>query len=87
MSVGRLLTRVERLAGQLTPQGQIIILHRHWCQLEPVLEARAVQALGRPFRPGDLLVIMEQEEACPVGPHAHEDAAIRLYPRHDSRVG
>jgi hypothetical protein len=83
MSAGRLLTRVERLAGQLTPTGQIIILHRHWCQSEQVLDALAVQALGRPLRPGDLLVIMEQEEACPVGPHAHDDEAISIDPRHD----
>jgi hypothetical protein len=83
MSAGRLLTRVERLAGQLSPQGQIVVLHPHRCQSEPVLEARAVQALGRPLRPGDVLVIMDREEACPVGPHAHEDEAIRLYPWHD----
>jgi hypothetical protein len=83
VSAERLLTRVERLAGQLTPPGQIIILHRHWCQSEQVLDALAVQALGRPLRPGDLLVIMEQEEACPVGPHAHDDEVIRIDPRHD----
>jgi hypothetical protein len=83
MSAGRLLTRVERLAGQLTPMGEVVTLHQHRCQSEPVLEALAVRALGRPLRPGDLLVIIEQEEACPVGPHAHEDEAISIYPRHD----
>jgi hypothetical protein len=83
----RILTRVERLAGQLTPTGQIVVLHPHRCQSESGLDTLAVQALGRPLRPGDLLVIIEQEEACPVGPHAHDDAAIRIYPRHDWRVG
>jgi hypothetical protein len=83
MSAGRLLTRVERLAGQLTPPGQIVVLHPYRCQSDQVLDALAVQALGRPLRLGDLLVIMAQEEACPVGPHAHDDAAIRIYPRHD----
>jgi hypothetical protein len=49
-----------------------------------MLEDQALRALGRPFRPGDLLVIMErEEEACPVGPHVHEDEAISIYPRHD----
>jgi hypothetical protein len=79
----RILTRVDRLAGQLTPQGQIVTLYQYRCQSEQVLDALAVQALGRPLRPGDMLIVMEQEEACPVGPHAHDDEAIRIHPRHD----
>jgi hypothetical protein len=81
----RILTRVERLAGQLTPPGQIVVLHQYRCQSELMLEDQALRALGRPFRPGDLLVIMAREEACPVGPHAHADEAISIHPRHDSR--
>jgi hypothetical protein len=46
VSAGRLLTRVERLAGRLTPQGQIVVLPQYRCQSDGVLDALAVQALA-----------------------------------------
>ena len=73
--------RVMKLHTQLIPPGQLVTLHHYRCQTESALKAKAMEALGRPLRPVDCLVIIDTcNEPCPPGPHAHDNKII-IYPR------
>jgi hypothetical protein len=69
--------RVMKLQTQLLPTGQVIVAHHYRCQTEHALKDGAVEALGRPLRPADCLVIIDTgDEPCPLGFHAHDDQII-----------
>jgi hypothetical protein len=81
MSAGRLLTKLERLSAQLSPRGEILVVHGHSCQTEHALKTQAVEVLGRPLRPDDCLVIIDAcDEPCPPDAHVHHDTVI-IFPR------
>jgi hypothetical protein len=69
--------RVTKLQRQLLPGGEILVVHGHRCQTEAALKTQAVEALGRPLRPDDCLVIIDTcDEPCPPDAHAHHDTVI-----------
>jgi hypothetical protein len=69
--------RVTKLQRQLIPRGEILVVHGHRCQTELALKTQAVEALGRPLRPDDCLVIIDTcDEPCPPDAHAHHDPVI-----------
>ena len=73
--------RVTKLQTQFIPKGEIVTLHHYRCQTEQTLKDQAVEALGRPLRSADCLVIIDAcDEPCPVGVHAH-DETVFIYPR------
>jgi hypothetical protein len=73
--------RVTKLQTQFIPKGEIVTLHHYRCQTEQALKDKAVEALGRPLRPADCLVIIDTcDEPCPPDAHAHHDTVI-IYPR------
>jgi Mn-dependent DtxR family transcriptional regulator len=69
--------RMTKLQTQLIPKGKIIVAHRHSCQTEHALKDKAVEALGRPLRPADCLVIIDTcDEPCPPDTHAHHETVL-----------
>jgi hypothetical protein len=77
MSTTSLRTSVKRLSQAVLPRGEVVVTHAHPCQRADDLEAQALRALGRPWRPGDLLITIEMVEPCPdEGPHDHDDEVI-----------
>jgi hypothetical protein len=80
MSTRTLLTAVRRLSQELIPPGAIVTVQRHGCEDEAALEARALDALGRRWRPGDMFIVVNVEGPCPQGPHAHDDR-LSISPR------
>jgi hypothetical protein len=76
MSLSSLRTQVKRLSQAWIQPGHVVVVKRHECQTEAELEALARAALGREWRPADLLIFSTVEEACPKRKHAHEDLII-----------
>jgi hypothetical protein len=75
-------TRMERLEALYRPQGEIIVIAWHPCQAEAAVAALARRQLRRAWRPADMLVMIEQTDGCPQGPHVHE-GRILCHPRVD----
>jgi hypothetical protein len=76
MSARTMLTAVRRLAQELIPPGEIVVVQMHECQSEATCEAQGRAALGRPWRAGDLLVLISQQGPCRRGRHAHDTPVI-----------
>jgi hypothetical protein len=63
--------RLARCEAELGGRGAVVVMQRHPCQTEGDLEGQALAALGRRWHVADQLVIIDREDACPAGPHAH----------------
>ena len=75
--------RVERIEQELRPGAVMVFLSHYPCQSDESVRQRALQALGRPFHQGDILLTMERERfgfTCPPEAHAHEEDA-QIWPR------
>jgi len=82
MSTSSLRTQVRRLAQELIPPGELVIVLVHECEAEVSAKARGLAALGRPWRAGDMLVLISQQGPCSSSPHAHQEPVI-ISPRKD----
>ena len=71
--------RLERCEAQIGGRGQIMVIAWHHCQEEATVEEIVTRQLGHAWRPQDMLVMIEQSDSCPPGPHAHQDQRILIH--------
>ena len=76
VSLSSLRTEVRRLSKAWIPPGHIIVIQAHACQTAAELQAKARAALGREWREGDMLVLVEMTEDPARRRHHHNDIPL-----------